>query len=176
MSLNPTPKHTSAIIKGLNPKILNYILGAALTIVLLISVVVLTFQYVQNRKLQTILEGESAKITYQKTQKDQIRDIWEDQARLNDDLTRAQIELTKSVVDYQQVLTANIYINKQANKFEINKAADTSKVIQAQQRVYDALSIVEQKLNDNADKKKDYSNKINTLYQDAGEVQTRRTN
>lgn len=169
IKINPKPPLITS-------KILNYILSIALVALLLVFGVVLTFQYIQIRKIQTLLEQESAKTVFQKTQKDQIRDIWEDQARINDELVKAQIDLSKAMIDYQTTITQNIFINKQTSKFEIAPTADTIKVVQAQQRVFDALNTVELKLNDNAKKKQEYTNKVNELYKQASEAQTRRTN
>lgn len=155
----------------------NYSTIASLSALILIVLILgswVVFMYWQNNQLQRdVLINEEAAL-FQRRQKDEIRDIWEEQAALNDDLVYIQSQALSEAVSYQTELLKNFrIINGQPQG---NPGQDIDKLRQTEDRLYNILSDMDKIIEINAKRKQEYKDRVDQLYKKAEEEQNRRAN
>ena len=158
----------------LKPNLSTLIVAGLLVSVLVVAGGWIVYLYWQNGVMnnQVLLAQEQE--LFQKKQKQQITDIWEEQAAINDDLVSLQAQALSQSVTYQTELLKNFrFVN---NEPQANNGQDIDKLRQAEDKLYNTLSDINLQIDKNSKKKQELKDKVDTIYKQADEEQQRRAN
>jgi G3E family GTPase len=132
----------------------------------------LLYDLSQTRQETTVLvenlEAENTDdILFQRRQKNEIADIWEDQAALNDDLIAEQQDVIKSSEDYLAYIEDIIrFVNGEA---QFQREVDEGEFLDNRNDLNIKIAELERFSQENAATKETYAERIRQLYLEAGE-------
>lgn len=155
-------------------KIISIILGSFLLICIIAGLVTNIYWYDKKTKLDRALMISENSVTFQKKQKDEIRNLWEDQAALSDNLVFSQTQLFNRLEIYQKIILQSIGF--ESGKTIIKEDINTSKLKKTEDDLYTILQDINGIINNNATKKDEAKKKIDVLYIEADEDQKNRIN
>lgn len=156
-----------------------------LFIFLLTSIIGLSFSfylYQENQDLKTELVVEKEKlvqekvnlINFQRTQKNEIANLFDNQAALNDDLVDEQRRLIQSAERYINYVDASIrFIDGQP---QILPVLNEEEMLNRKNTLVRTASDLERIAEENTNQKERYSKRISQLYLEAGEDRDNTTN
>jgi hypothetical protein len=170
-----TKKNFFNFINSDNQKVYS-IVALSISLILLIigGGVWIVSLYLNINKLSSQVSSLTAERDLQKQQKDEIRNIWEDQAALNDNLTYQQNVAIGNTLTYQELLMKLITVVDREPR--LNKATDLEKLKFAEDNLFKTLLDIDKLLDDNSRSKLELKSRVDTLYQQAQEDQERRAN
>lgn len=148
-----------------------------LSAILISSLVANLIIAIDSNNRTTELKESNLKLTsqrnFQKTQKDQIRNLWESQASLNDELVIKQEEVIRATQSYTEELSRSIrFVNETGQIIEdsVNPRALES----SESDMIAAINELDALIEKNSVLKENNTRQINALYLDAGEDQPNR--
>jgi hypothetical protein len=111
----------------------------------------------------------SNQATKQKSAKNYIRNIWQEQTKLNDDLVSKQQDVEKALLDYKNYLQN--YIRFLNGEPELLKGFDQDEYAEKLTLLEEEIQNLRQRRNENADKKSEAKKQIDQVYNELNERQ-----
>jgi uncharacterized membrane protein YraQ (UPF0718 family) len=167
-----TPSKEFQVIKRY--KIIVITLTVVLSLLVFVIIGVLLMYFDSKNKADLALQNNENTINLQKKQKDEIRNIWEEQTSRNDDLSETQIKLTNRIEIYQKILLDAFTIV--GNKLEKKSDVNISTFKKVEEDMINALKEINVQIDENARLKELDKDKIDKMYIEADEDQKNRIN
>jgi hypothetical protein len=125
-------------------------------------------------KIQQLTTEKTDTISNQRQQKNEIADIFDSQAGLNDDLTDQQRRLSGSATNYINLIDGSIGFIQEKPQFISDLKEE--KLLELKNSLVQEISFLEKLAQENAELKKKNSDKIQQIYIDAKEERNNTAN
>lgn len=155
-------------------KIIIGIVSGLLTIAVIVGGIFLFILHDKNKKLEEALELSNKSVEFQRKQKDEIRNLWEDANAKNDDLTFSQVQLFNRLEIYQKLITKSIGFEN--GKTIVIEDINRGNLKKAEDDVYFILKDIDNLINTTSEEKIKSKEKVDEMYIKADEDQRNRIN